>query len=370
MILIVNRVKYFNSSPCQGIRCENVFSGSRDFPVEFSGVKWQCYDMKTFTLGFLSFLALGLIGTTQLFAADAAGGVAGNVRVLKVQGTVTLSDSGKPAEPLKEGIFIHQKNLVKTGADSQAWLLFSNGTTVTVQPNSSFSVEKFLQTPFDSTEVDYTKLKAEPSVSQTQINVNEGSIVADVRKLNKGSTFKIGTPLGVAGIRGTLIQVTVNTTIGGSISVTINLPEGLSDFAATNGQQVTLANGQTVTVSSDPVAGTMSISGVSPLSAMTVQQIQSLAQQVAAAIPAEAAFEGVVDTAPEQLGTGTPEENNGILTGDQGTGDVGTATPGGGTGGATGGSGGGGGGGGSGGGGGAVITPTPTPTPTPPAPPS
>lgn len=319
--------------------------------------------MKTFFIGTLSFVALSLIGTSQLFAAE---GAEGNVRVLKVKGTVTIVDSGKPAEPLKEGVFIHQNDLIKTGADSQTWLLFSNGTTVTVQPNSSFSVDKFLQTPFDSTQSDYTKIKNEPSISQTQISVNEGSIVADVRKLNKGSTFKIGTPIGVAGIRGTLIQVTVNTTAGGQVSVTVNLPEGLADFAATNGRQITLANGQTITVSSDPVTGTMTLGNVSPLDAQTIQQIQALAEEVTAAIPAEGAFEGVDDNAPEQLGTG---ENDGLLTGDQGTGDVGTANPGGGSGGG-GGGGSGGGGGGSGGGGGGSATPTPTPTPTPNPPPS
>jgi len=300
--------------------------------------------MKTFFIGILSFLVIGLIGTSQLLAAE---GVEGNIRVLKVKGTVMFTDSGKPAEPLKEGIFIHHDDMIKTGPDSQAWLLFSNGTALTVEPNTTFSVEKFLQTPFDSTEVDYTKIKNEPSVSQTKISVNEGSIVADVRKLNKGSTFKIGTPLGVAGIRGTLIQVTVNTTAGGQISVTLNLPQGLSDFTATNGQQVTLANGQTVTVSSDPVTGTMSISGVSPLNAQTIQQIQALAEEVAAAIPAQQAFEGVGDSAPEQLGTGEiTDQVTGEMTGDQGTGDVGTATPGG----------------GSGGGGGSVPTPPPPPS--------
>jgi len=91
----------------------------------------------------------------------------------------------------------------------------------------------------------------------------------------------------------TLIQVTVKTTAGGSVSVSINLPQGLSDFAATNGQQVTLNNGQTITVTSNPGTGTMTISGVSPLNAQTIQQIQSLAQQVAAQIPAVQAFENV-----------------------------------------------------------------------------
>ncbi len=327
--------------------------------------------MKTFTVVFLAVLALLLSGTSPIFAVD--GGKEGNIRVLKVKGAVTVSAPEKPATDLKEGSFVQQDHVIKTGKDSQAWLLFSNGTSVTVQPNSTFSVDTFKQTPFDSNKTDYQAIKAEPSVSQTKISLNEGSIIADVAKLNKGSTFKIGTPLGVAGIRGTLIQVTVNTTAGGQISVTVNLPQGLSDFAATNGQQITLANGQTVTVTSDPATGTLAISGVSPLNAQTIQQIQALAEEVAASIPAEAAFEGVADDAPEVLGTGEVTDNAGGLGGDQGAGNVGTA-PGGGTGG-----GGGGGGGGTGGSSGGVVstptpspssTPTPTPTPTPNPPPS
>ncbi|MEI8387554.1 MAG: FecR domain-containing protein, partial [Verrucomicrobiota bacterium] len=285
--------------------------------------------MKTFTVVSLAVLALFLGATGRMFGAEpGTQPIEGNIRILKVKGTVTNTPSGKPAEPLKEGTFIQHDEVIKTGADSQAWLLFSNGTTVTVQPNSTFAVDKFLQVPFDSNKVDYRKIKSEPSVSETKISVKDGTIIADVAKLNKGSSFQIGTPIGVAGIRGTLIQVTVNTTAGGSISVTINLPQGLSDFAQTNGQQVTLSNGQTVTVTSDPVTGTMSISGVSPLNAQTIQQIQALAQEVAGQIPAQQAFEGVNGTAPEQLGTGEPQQQGDAggtagFGGDQGTGSAG-----------------------------------------------
>lgn len=308
--------------------------------------------MKTFTFVSLAVLTLLMGGISSTYALE--GGKEGNVRVVKVKGAVTVTVSGQPTEALKEGTFIQQNHVVKTGKDSQAWLLFSNGTTLTVQPNSTFSVDKFLQTPFDSSKTDYKTIKAEPSVSQTKINVKEGSIIADVAKLNKGSSFLVGTPVGVAGIRGTLIQVTVTTTAGGSVSVTVNLPEGLADFAQTNGQQVTLSDGQTVTVTSDPVTGTISISGVSPLDAQTIQQIQALAEEVAAAIPAQSAFEGVADGAPEITGEGTVGDQGadaaGGFGGDQGTGNVGTA-PGGGSGG---------------GGGGTSATPTPTPTPNPP----
>lgn len=313
--------------------------------------------MKTLTVASLAVLALLLGGTSQIFAAE---GKEGNVRVLKVKGPVTITTGGQAATDLKEGTFLQQNQTVKTGPGAQAWLLFSNGTTITVQPNSVFAVDKFLQSPFDSTKTNYTALKSEPSVSQTKVSVNEGSIIADVAKLNKGSSFLIGTPIGVAGIRGTIIQVTVNTTAGGQVSVTVNLPEGLANFASTNGQQVTLSDGQTITVSSDPVTGTITLSNVSPLNAQTIAQIQTLVEEVAAAIPAQAPFEGVIEGSPEITGTGGTDEAGGFA-GDQGAGDVGSV-PGGGTGG--------GGGGGSGGGGGGTTGGTPTPTPAPTATPT
>ena len=297
--------------------------------------------MKTIIIVSIAVLSFLLGGTGSVFAASAEA-VAGNIRVLQVKGAVTVSVADKPAAPLQEGAFIQQYQVIKTYKDAQILLLFSNGTQVTVQPDSVFSVDQFLQTPFDSRKTDYSKIKSEPSVSQTKLFVSKGSIIADVAKLKKGSSFKIGTPRGVAKIHGTLIQVTVNTTAGGSVSVTINLPQGLADFASTNGQQVTLSNGQTVTVSSDPVTGTMTIGGVSPLNAQTIQQIQSLAEQVTAAIPALHAFEGVPDGAPEQLGIGEPQA--GVPSGDQSTGNVGTAP-------------GGGGGGGGGSGGGIILDP-------------
>jgi len=273
-----------------------------------------------------------------------------NVRVIKVKGTpMVTTTADKPSTELKEGTFLEQGVSIKTDKNSEAVLLFSNGTTMTVKPGTTLALDEFLETPFDSTKVDYTHLKSEPSTSKTKVTVSEGSIVGDVCKLNKGSTFNIGTPVGVAGIRGTLIQVTVNTTTGGQISVTINLPEGVSDFAATNGQQITLENGQTVTVTSDPVSGTITLSNVSPMNAQTIRQIQALAEEVAAAIPAENAFEGVPDGSPE-IGDGDGTDDAGGFGGDQGTGDVGTAP--------TGGSGGGGN-----GGGGGNSTPTPTPNP-------
>jgi uncharacterized membrane protein YgcG len=308
--------------------------------------------MKTLTVASLAVLSLFLLGTSRTFAAE---GKQGNVRVLKVAGDVTSTiKATSEAQPLKEGTFIQQDQVIKTGKGSEAILLFSNGTTITVEQNSAFSIDKFLQTPFASNDSNYQKLKNEPSISQTKVNVSEGSIVADVVKLNKGSTFDIGTPVGVAGIRGTIIRVTVNRPGGGApVSVTVDLPEGNVEFSAADGRTLTLADGTTVKI--ELAGNNMDIGPVTPMTQQEKQEIQALVDAALATLPPTNSFEGVPAGSPEQP-TGGTEDQAGGFGGVQGTGNVGTPT-----GGSSGG------GGGSSGGG---STPTPTPVPTPPTPPT
>lgn len=286
--------------------------------------------------------ALLLVTPARSFAVEAKNG---NIRVIKVKGTpVVTSTADNSSSELKEGLFLQQGHSIKTDKDSEAILLFSNGTTITVKPETNFVIDQFLQSPFDSSKVDYAHLKHEPSVSKTKVTVSEGSIAGDVCKLNKGSTFNIGTPVGVAGIRGTIVQVTVSRPGAGPQTVTVNLPEGTVDFAALDGGTFTLTDGTTITVN---VGGQSS--GITPLSAQQQADILSLVQQAAALIPNQP-FEGTPDGSPENT-DGNGDEGDGGFGGDQGAGDVGGAP--------TGGSGGGGG--GSSGGGSATPTPTPVP---------
>jgi hypothetical protein len=135
----------------------------------------------------------------------------GNIRVVKVEGRgVQLVDASGQSSPLKEGTFIRQGATIQTGKDASVVLLFDNGTTVNIKPESEFAVEKFAQDPFEANGVDYQTLKSEPSSSVTRLNVPEGTIVVDIAKLKKDSSFQIATPVGSAGIRGTSLGITSN----------------------------------------------------------------------------------------------------------------------------------------------------------------
>lgn len=130
--------------------------------------------------------------------------VVGNIRVIAVKGsTAQLLTAGGKKSPLKEGMFIQQGSKVLTGADSSVSLVFENGASVQVEPSSQFSIDEFVQDPFNSDNLDYKSVDQAPTRSVTKLSIPEGEMIFNVAKQKPGSTFDITTPIGVAGIRGT-----------------------------------------------------------------------------------------------------------------------------------------------------------------------
>jgi len=268
-----------------------------------------------------TFLGLSCVVLLSVFAlplnVEAAPTASGNVKVTAVKGTVT-DGAGKA---LAVGDFVKQGQTVRTGPKSNASLLFSNGTKIDVQPDTEFSIDKFLQDPFDAAGKDLAALSAEPTTSISKMSLNKGRILGDVAKLNSGSSMNIETPLGTAGIRGTTFNLVVESLPGGKYRVTLVVTEGTVGFVKVPGQPPVLV-GEGQEYNAITLEGT------------DLEDIEERLLNIA-------------------------EDDNDFNSGDQGAGDVGTLNNMGG-------------GGGSGGGGAQnpPSSPTPTPTPTPtPAPP-
>lgn len=162
--------------------------------------------------------------------------VPGQIRAVKVDGTVwQIIQGSSQRERLKAGDFFRQGNAIETMNDGSAILLFDNGSTIDLRPNTKFSIDEFLVEPFDRDSVDYQRLSSEPSKSVTSVKVQEGTITAKVAKLKRASDYKIATPLGTAGIRGTVVTVSVG-------------PDA-SAFIVTEGMVQVTKNGQTYWIS-------------------------------------------------------------------------------------------------------------------------
>jgi hypothetical protein len=218
-------------------------------------------------------------------------------------------------------------------------LLFGNGSAITVNPNSTFTVNTFEQDPFDPAKTNYKDLEAEPSKSKTKVMISNGEVVGNMRKLNKGSSWEFETPLGVAGIRGTKVFIKVTKNANGQYTVKVAASEGLVVVTTKSGQTFNVGKGEEITLSYNPADPNNVTSSSAKLTPEQQAEIEQTADQAVELIPGQPF---------------TPAADNPVLdaigTGDQGVGTVGTQI---------------GGSGGGGGNGGANPTPTPTPAPNP-----
>jgi hypothetical protein len=171
----------------------------------------------------------------------------GAIWAVKVDGNAWL-DSGARTR-LKQDAKIGVGATIETEANGNVVLLFENGSTVNIRPSTRFSIKEFSCEPFDSSKVEYRSLREEPSESsRTKVQVDDGTIISNVRKLRRGSTFDIGTPLGTAGIRGTTVYTTVDMQ-NPNTPVSFGVADGSATFTSSTGQTQNVEGGDAVAVS-------------------------------------------------------------------------------------------------------------------------
>ncbi|MFZ9919918.1 MAG: FecR domain-containing protein, partial [Terrimicrobiaceae bacterium] len=186
---------------------------------------------RIFQLLILSFFALA----RPISAAEM---VVGNIRVIKVEGkSAEMIEATGIKSPVKEGVFIRQGTKIITGPETRVDLVFENGSSVNISPSSQFSIDEFIQDPFNSEGIDYKSVEQAPTTSVTKIDVLEGEIFFQVAKQKSGSSFDITTPVGTAGIRGTS---------GFAGSRGFGLATGSASFRTPAGNTVTVGAGTQV----------------------------------------------------------------------------------------------------------------------------
>lgn len=173
--------------------------------------------MKTLRIPFL-FLALLAFGSISAQAAQLA-----SAKALGVVGTVTKYTLDGGSSPLVAGEILKEGDSISVTALSEAEIVFSNGSTLTVKENTSISFAKMSQDAFGGGQT-YEQLEADPSKSQVLLELNYGELDGHVKKLQVGSKFDVQTPIGTAAIRGTTftIKLTYNAERGEFILVVKN----------------------------------------------------------------------------------------------------------------------------------------------------
>src|SRR6266404_5186566 len=160
----------------------------------------------------LTFAALNLVSISRAEVQS------GQVLIQTVKGVAAYS-TGDRWSPLKENMTVGRGTSIKTDADSTVDLILQyNGTVLRLTPNSRLSFAKLNK-----------EAAGEAVITETSLNLVEGSIVGSQRKLASPSTFEINLPGGVATIKGTEYLVRADgavTCVSGSVSVNYNLPQG------------------------------------------------------------------------------------------------------------------------------------------------
>ena len=96
---------------------------------------------------------------------------------------------------------------MRTRANSKIRLLLTNGTLITLSPESQAKILTYFQEPITASDRTFEQTTAEISPSMVKLELSLGEMIVETKKLNKSSSFDIHSPVAVAGIRGTAFRL-------------------------------------------------------------------------------------------------------------------------------------------------------------------
>jgi len=198
----------------------------------------------------------------------------GIVKAFLVKGNVTLISPAGQSMPLKRGQEFREGSTVVTGGASSALLIFSNGSTLNVTPDSKITISQFQQAAYDPALGSFLRLKEDPSTSNMQADLAYGKVNGEVRRLGPGSQFMVSTPVGSAGIRGTTFSISYNPNSG---MFSVNVLTGTVVVSSPAGTQ-TVTTGQSTTVA--PGGGPITIQAIDGAEAAELEQVAQQISQV------------------------------------------------------------------------------------------
>jgi len=204
---------------------------------------------------------------------------------------------------LRVGTDVQANEIISTTNDDRAHVVFLDGTTLTVGPNSQMTIDKFVYDP--------TTQKGELAV-----NATKGVFRVIGGRISKTAAITVTTPSSTMGIRGGImvfgVQASATTSIfvyGNSMTVTAN---GITQTVTVPGLSVTTPTGGTPGTPTIVVQGNLSAAlsalvgtGNSQTAAATVLAIQTLvANNLGNAVTLQALIQAIINVnAPSTLTT-------------------------------------------------------------------
>jgi hypothetical protein len=166
----------------------------------------------------------------MITAMTASAAELASAKITEVTGSVTKYASNGQQTRLAPGAILKEGDSITTAPLSGAKLVFSNGSEMTVEENTSVNISKLQQEAFSGNN-SYQQLEADPSKSQTLLELNYGKLSGHVKQLRPDSMFHVQTPLGTAAIRGTRWSaLLIYNAARGQFTLTVKNFDGLVDI--------------------------------------------------------------------------------------------------------------------------------------------
>lgn len=160
---------------------------------------------------FSKFLACA-VALGSLWFADSAQAAPGRAVVRAVRGSADFSDGSGSWKKMRVGSLLRQGAVIRTAPESSVDLFLDmNGPVVRVTESTQVGLDRLT---FEETGVE--------TVIDTGIDLKEGRILGNVKKMAQASKYEVKTPNGVAGIRGTEYDISASgkvLVISGSVVV-------------------------------------------------------------------------------------------------------------------------------------------------------
>ncbi len=174
----------------------------------------------------------------------------GQIKAARVENQVSKQLADGSTALVKNGDSLTEKDIIITGEGASVVLVFMNGSSIKLGANSRLAIDEFKMDPL-AEDINTASLKAEPSVSKTTLNLAYGEMVGDVKKLNTSSTYSIKTPVGAAGIRGTIFRIVFRPASNGKAYFTVSTAEGRVVMQGVTTSEIPIVAGKEVVVTID-----------------------------------------------------------------------------------------------------------------------
>jgi hypothetical protein len=181
-------------------------------------------------------------------------------KVVRLKGDARYKIGNNDWQPLKLGDLVQPGTVIQTGARARVDILLGDASAPVIRPVTSEMItyqpmaEQNIVRLWENTLMGVDKLTGTKSgadvVTETQLDLKAGHISGSVKKMSAASKFEVKIPNGVAGIRGTIFDISAEGLIkvlSGSVVLVYVGPGGAQATQVIMGSQMFDARTGTLT---------------------------------------------------------------------------------------------------------------------------